>query len=340
MKRWISALAVTTWAIVVVTTAIPAHATAPGKNGRIAFRRYFNEARTYGAIFTINADGNGERQVTHPPRGVLDDEPDWSPDGRWITYTRVPGGSTIGEILAQPRHIFRIRANGTGRLDLSKATCPGPTAPVRPDKCVSDIISTWSPRGDEIAFTRELGNPGVRGTVDIFVMRADGTNVRRITDSGLRYEDFNAQWAPDGTRLSFSRYDERRDTNAIFTVGLDGTNLQRITPWGFSNQPDWFPDGSWIVCNRIGGHYDLWRVHPDGTGLERITHTSEDDVVWGPVSVSPDGTMFTASRAPGVGAAGNFDVYTLSIDGTELQDVTNSVAWDGAPDWGPRPGPP
>jgi hypothetical protein len=42
-------------------------ATVPGKNGRIAFRRYFNSDHTKGAIFTINADGSGERRVTHPP---------------------------------------------------------------------------------------------------------------------------------------------------------------------------------------------------------------------------------------------------------------------------------
>jgi hypothetical protein len=54
--------------------ATPAHATFPGHNGRLVFRRYLNNAHSHGAIFTINADGTRERQVTHPRPGVLDAE--------------------------------------------------------------------------------------------------------------------------------------------------------------------------------------------------------------------------------------------------------------------------
>ncbi|MDP9299389.1 MAG: hypothetical protein M3P43_00590, partial [Actinomycetota bacterium] len=50
----------------------PAGATAPGTNGRIAFRVYFNNAHTRGAIFTIRADGTGLIQVTHRGKVLLD----------------------------------------------------------------------------------------------------------------------------------------------------------------------------------------------------------------------------------------------------------------------------
>ena len=53
-------------AIWLVLPATPAQATFPDKNGRIAFRRFLNEDRSWGAVFTINADGFGERQVTFP----------------------------------------------------------------------------------------------------------------------------------------------------------------------------------------------------------------------------------------------------------------------------------
>ena len=65
-----------------------AHATAPGRNGRIAFVRYFNEERSRGAIFTIRPNGTGINQVTHRGRDLLDTEPDWALDGRWILFTR------------------------------------------------------------------------------------------------------------------------------------------------------------------------------------------------------------------------------------------------------------
>ena len=74
-------------------------------NGRIVFRRYFNTAHTRGAIFTINPDGAGLKQLTHMGKTLLDNEPDWSPDGRWIVFVRLAPG--------EPEHLFKMRANGS-----------------------------------------------------------------------------------------------------------------------------------------------------------------------------------------------------------------------------------
>jgi hypothetical protein len=59
-----------------------------GKNGRIAFRRFLTAGQAWEALFTINPDGTGERQITHPHRKVLDYDPDVSPDGRWLVYAK------------------------------------------------------------------------------------------------------------------------------------------------------------------------------------------------------------------------------------------------------------
>jgi TolB protein len=67
-------------------------ATPPGTNGSIAFRRYLGPDRTHGAIFTIAADGSGERQVTRPPADASDDFPDVAANGSSIAFQRC--GST------------------------------------------------------------------------------------------------------------------------------------------------------------------------------------------------------------------------------------------------------
>ena len=72
----------------VAVPAAPAQATFHAKNGRIAFRRFLNEERTWGAVFTIQPDGTDERQITNPPEGFVDRNPDVSPDGRRIAFER------------------------------------------------------------------------------------------------------------------------------------------------------------------------------------------------------------------------------------------------------------
>jgi hypothetical protein len=84
----LGAATTTTWAI------------TPVERGKIVFRRYLDAGRTTGALFTIRPDGTGVKQVTRPRRGVIDQYPDWSPNGQRLVFHRMvpctPGGSRDG----------------------------------------------------------------------------------------------------------------------------------------------------------------------------------------------------------------------------------------------------
>lgn len=109
----------------------------------------------------------------------------------------------------------------------------------------------------------------------------------------------------------------------------------RLNP---DDNPDWSPDGKWILFHSHGDdgkQNNLFLVHPNGADLHRITHTHGGTYHWLSSSFSPDGTMITVSRAPGVGKAGRADVYVMNVDGTGLFDVTSSGSWESNNDWGP-----
>ena len=65
--------------------AMPAGATAPGTNGRIAYSRF---AGQHADIVSANPDGTGVVKLTSGPAGTFDLNPDWSPDGTKIAFER------------------------------------------------------------------------------------------------------------------------------------------------------------------------------------------------------------------------------------------------------------
>jgi Tol biopolymer transport system component len=334
MKRSIAILTAVVTGSSVLLAATPAHATAHGKNGRIAFRRYSNANQTRGDIFTITAHGTGERQVTHTKRTRLATEPDWSPNGRWIEYQVARHGDI------DHSRLYKIHPNGTHRTFIG-ASCQGP--------CLSDGFAQWSPHGRRIAFQRQFGPAGDPTFLfALFVMRANGTHVRQITHRGAdplvdhRFQDHAPTWSPTAKRLAFERTDGKTDLRTICTVRLDGTHRKRITRWKLdASQPDWSPNGRWIMFRSKESSDDsgnVWLVHPDGTNLHRVTHTAPGTGKWASGSFSPSGRWIVAGKSPGVGDAGNADVYVMRLNGSHLRNITTSAAWESAPDWGPRRG--
>jgi TolB protein len=327
VRRFIVILAVAAAASIVLLSVAPAQATAPGKNGRIAFRRYLNASHTWGAIFTIKPDGMGLHQVTNPHHGVLTAAADWSPNGRWIAYARGTEDDA---------RIFKIRPDGTHHVFLS-GSCRGP--------CIADLQPAFSPRGKRIVFSRAAAaHPTVGGLIALYVMRADGFNAHRVTQRGAslkvhnRFEDLDPQWSPSGKRVVFDRYDKRHDNHAMFTVRLDGTGLRRLTRWRMdATLGDWSPNGNWIL---FISHEDtsiqnnIFLVRPNGKDLHRVTHTFGGTYHWFGNTFSPDGRFIVGSRVPGHGKQGNADVYVMNVDGTGLRNVTSSGIWDSGPDWG------
>jgi TolB protein len=308
-----------------------ANATSPGKNGQIAFRRYFDDSQTWGAIFVASAGGTGVRQVTRPSRGVVDDQPDWSPDGSLLVFYRCPGGLC---------KIYTVRPNGTELRELS--------SPVGLRS--HDSRASFTPDGRHIVFTRASGGlrtyPGgdqVRHS-DIVVMDLNGKN-RRVV---LRAPDYQAdyEWAmfsPDGSRLVYehrrSHFADPRMRRALVVSSANGERRKRITPWALNagDGPDWSPDGGRIVFR---SHEDedertqsqIYTIRPDGTDLRPLTNFPKGTLVLSS-TFSPDGKQIVFSKA---GKSGKAAVFVMRADGTDVRPVVQSARWDSAPDWGTR----
>jgi Tol biopolymer transport system component len=245
-----------------------------------------------------------------------------------------PGGNLDDARLA------KIRPDGTDATDLAGA-CRG--------ACTSDGFPAFAPSGQLIAFERILSPADETYLKAIFVMNADGTNARQVTQPGAssehpnQYVDGGPTFAPTGELLAFNRHDADTGLNAIFIVTLDGTGEFQVTPWDLdAAQPDFSPDGAWILfrsnetTNTKG---NVWLVRPDGTDAHAVTDSVDGEAKWLSGSFSPDGLYITNGRIPIVDQQQrNADIYVLRLDGSDRRNVTDDPDfWDSAPEWGPAP---
>jgi len=76
---------------------------------------------------------------------------------------------------------------------------------------------------------------------DIYVINADGSGLRRLTDG------MDPAWSPDGNKVAFARW---RDPRGIYVIDEDGRNETLLFGWSEAKAPAWSPDGSHIVFTR------------------------------------------------------------------------------------------
>jgi len=198
----------------------------------------------------------------------------------------------------------------------------------------------WSPDCHQIAFDSDRS-----GHFDIYVMNADGSNVRRLTNKG---DNGYPAWSPappgGGTRIAFSRYDPGSD---LYVMNADGANQQRLTQTGVGGvdmdvfDPAWSPDGTQIACvidsnpalsDEESAIYVLnARDILQGTGRAKLRPLPRagrlnDNPAW-----SPKGSQIAFSAE----VDGHRGIYVVDADGANLR-LTQTKDYDEfAPAWSP-----
>ena len=243
-----------------------------------------------------------------------------------------------------------LQQGGTGR------TYAGP-----PIGVTGDRYPRWSPTGERIAFVSDRD-----AKPEIYIINADGKDVRRLTTSPPGVSSSSPAWSPDGRRIAYVSgvsLDSR-----VFVMNADGSD-QRLLVSGRSWRPAWSPDGRKIAFESEPiGSSGASVITAEGGQQVNIASgvTMGRDIVETP-SWSPDGKRLAFATweteiapTPGDESSGTFPVtingrgtlpvtiylihkmrfYVIDADGRHPRTLTTvipsgPVAIYSGPEWSP-----
>ena len=204
--------------------------------------------------------------------------PIFAPDGERLVYVRYVNQQF--DLIVR-----RIRSAPGSEVQETNLTADSPA---------DDLMPAYAPDSARIAFRSSREGGG------LFVMNADGTNVRKI-----RSEGYFPAWSPDGRQIVYategptSPYNRISDQSRLRILDLD-TGATRQLPTGDATQPHWSPHGDRIAYWGLRDtQRDLWTVSANGSG-EPLTVTNDAATDWNPIW-SPDGRYVyytSADRGP------------------------------------------
>ncbi|MCI0582952.1 MAG: hypothetical protein L0227_08670 [Chloroflexi bacterium] len=207
------------------------------------------------------------------------------------------------------------------------------------DPAGPEFDGAWSPDGEWVVYRDSTR--GINEDDEIFVVRADGTERRNLTNDPAN--DWGPDWSPDGSTIAFNSDRERDGRLHGYLTNPDGSNLRQIEVDAWVEYPAFSPDGTKVAfMGARGDNYDIYTVDLDTGAVTRLTDHPGDD---GWPAWSPDGSTiaFTSIRddcgvAPSdqecwaTGDIGpHHDIWLVDVDGSNLRRVTPEfgqfVAW-------------
>ena len=171
---------------------------------------------------------------------------------------------------------------------------------------------------------------------DLYAMRLNGRNVRRVTFTSACESD--PSYSADGRRLVFEAHTDYADHVVIATLGPRGILRTTVVD---GHSPDWSPDGRFVAY--VSGTRVIV-VNTDGRVQREVELSSRDHSQITAVAWSPRGDRLLVAQtyAPpgcsiGVCRSGT-PIYSVAMDGSDRREITYpGIDHDGEPAWQPLP---
>jgi Tol biopolymer transport system component len=245
-----------------------------------------------------------------------------------VTFSIINSGSAKTSVKNMVAGVYKFELSVTDNQDLSAK-----------DTVTITVIQTTTqhvPCTDcKIAFVSDRD-----GNAEIYSCNADGTNIKRLTNSeGV---DEQPAWSPDGKQIAF--ISDRSGVPEVYIMNADGSNVTRRTfTESYSASPSWSPDGTKIAFSMTTNDVtasDLWIVgattgapsllfnaksrdlspawSPDGTKIAFTSDNGSVNLEYALFTIKPDGTGFTKMPVINIYEESNLLTPSWSPDGSKL----------------------
>jgi Tol biopolymer transport system component/DNA-binding winged helix-turn-helix (wHTH) protein len=245
----------------------------------VAFHRESPSSDRSG-IFVQSVATNELSQLT---RDDSDCCPVWSPDGRFVAFTRFPNPQI--EIYVVPFN----SAQPLGNAEANNSTIPKARLLDTPGVAPTRRELAWSPDGKSVAFT---------GAAGLFLLSLENSSLHPVTQAPPSSEDWGPAFSADGKRILFVRSHETGSPDELMVTAISG-NISNMAPTQITSEPahilgspQWSSDErSIIFASGRGSHAGLWRV----SAVVRDSPVQINDSGWRP-AVSPRGHRLAYQR--------------------------------------------
>jgi Tol biopolymer transport system component/DNA-binding winged helix-turn-helix (wHTH) protein len=251
----------------------------------------------------------GSEQQLQLTKSDHDGAPAWSPDGRYIAFSRYEDGH---------HEIFKISAIGGAEHKLYSGE------PAHPPL-------SWTRDGKFIAFSAKEPN---QNTYSINLLSIDNLETRRVTEPTSEQQDWGPAFSPNGEELAFIRTNGSLNIADIFVVSIKGGEPRRLT---FDNTDilspaAWTRDGTALIFSSPRRSIPtLWRIPVSGGIPIQVPQVG---VVTRHPSVSESGHRLAYDQITGSSSIWSVDLANLTKKDSRLQ-VTASGGRNWAPQFSP-----
>lgn len=227
-----------------------------------------------------------------------------SPDGSQVLYT-VRQWVAEKDRMESRTHIWTVAANGSSPARQVTFGEKGDSQP------------QWSPDGRYLSFVSNRA-AGEDAKAQVYVMRADGGEARRLTDSKESVSSYS--WAPDSTRIAYVAHDPR---SAEEEANIKRRDDERVFEGDFRYAQVWVID-----VTEPG-------LKPDAAPATRITSGTAYTVAGAP-SWAPDGKRFVFGAGVTPMLRDNRrDVYMADLTTKQIDRLSTNFGSDSSPKWSP-----